>query len=530
MLKKLTQALLALTLVGGMTACDKSVKGVDESSTLSTGDTYMSVTFSTANPNSTRAEDSNYNSRGEYKGRDKIKNINVYIVSLPAETVEVKKIVNNNSTTDPNIVKDPDNSADTNDFRTKAWKTTAGVKIVYVYANIAGTDLEKKLDAATSKATLEKVNEEAINLVESGEVNGRYASYDGTYDIIAMNSLEGVKITVKPGVKKEAAEIGTENYAKATVRRLVAQAAVTSKNADYTIEEEFGGTKSYVAKVEDLKWDVMQYEQTTYLAPQPTKVGESALLAKSCKTPSFAFLPTTDNYIGTGAGASYVYRKFNGEAVPTFTRSTNADQKAKNEEDVANIVKNKMKFITETTHQDGPKIEDTSSAYPKTGYRKGNTTYVIVSAKITPEENRWATGEKAKTGEDLYFGVLDHKFYKDLDTAKAANRPISTLDGGRDNVIKYADGRCFYVAWLNPNDKSEPVVSPVLRNNIYHVNITGIKRLGYSGNPFNPNDDDPKDPDDPTPDPEQPLYPIDTHMALEISVVNWGVHSYDREF
>ena len=96
-------------------------------------------------------------------------------------------------------------------------------------------------------------------------------------------------------------------------------------------------------------------------------------------------------------------------------------------------------------------------------------------------------------------------------------------------MIKYAGGICYYVAWLNPDVITEPVNSPVLRNNIYHVNIKAIKKLGYSGNPFNPNGDDPKDPDDKTPDPKETLYPVDTYMAVEISVVNWGVRSFDQE-
>ena len=126
---------------------------------------------------------------------------------------------------------------------------------------------------------------------------------------------------------------------------------------------------------------------------------------------------------------------------------------------------------------------------------------------------------------------MDHKFYKEEATAVTANKPSTALPEGKDNVIKYAGGICYYVAWLNPNDKKDPTVSPVLRNNIYHVNITGMKELGYTRNPFDPTDNTPKDPDDPkVPDPKDPLYPSETHMSVEINVVNWGVHSYDQEF
>lgn len=86
------------------------------------------------------------------------------------------------------------------------------------------------------------------------------------------------------------------------------------------------------------------------------------------------------------------------------------------------------------------------------------------------------------------------------------------------------------MAWLNPDNPGDPITSPVLRNNIYHVNIKAFKNIGYTGNPFNPGNDDPKDPNDKTPDPNETLYPVDTYMAVEIIVINWGVHSYDVEF
>lgn len=527
MIKKLTQAMLALALVGGMSACTKSMNGVDEGTTSATGDTYMSVTFSTANPNSTRAitgeEDESFNPIGEYMGRDEIKSVNVYVINLPQENIDKKTFTT--------VTLNPDKNDNTNDFRTEAWKTTPGEKIVYVYVNIAGTEIETELDKATSKTAFEKANKKAYALTENGAVKAVYAKLEGGKDIIAMSSKEGVDLTVTAGVKKAEAEAMApatpKNRAKVSVRRLVAQAAVTASAEKFNIES--AGTT--IATLGDLKWDVMQFEKKTYLAAQPTEARQDAKLAKFCMSPSFDFVTDDATNLFSSAADHYEYRAFKGEDVKTFTRKTN-------EENVKAIVANTMKFITETTHQDGGKLED--AADPKTGYRKGNTTYVIVSAKITPVDAAWAEGEKAtytaNGGGDLFLGVQDRKFYASLDNAKAANKStvITETDAPntRDNVIKYTGGICYYVAWLNPNTATagEPIVSPILRNNIYHVNITGMKRLGYSGNPFNPGGDNPKDPDDPTPDPKETLYPIDTYMAVEINVVNWGVHSYDHEF
>lgn len=524
MIKKLTQTLLALALVGGMTACDKSIKGVDDNATPSTGDTYMSVAFSTTNPNAPRAvsEDTEFNSIGEYMGRDEIKSVNVYVINLPQENVEHKVFTT--------VTTNPDGDDNTNDFRTEAWKTTPGAKIVYVYVNIAGTDIETELNKATSKVAFEAANKQAFALTENGTVKAVYAKFEGGKDIIAMNSTEGVDLNVEAGVNKTTAETGTKNRAKLSVRRLVAQAAVTSSAATFDIKS---GTTT-IATLGNLKWDVMQFEKTTFLAPQPVDAtanpAQNPMLAQFCKSPSFDFVTDDATHLFSTAADHYEYRKFNGAAVETFTR--NAD----NKENVKAIVATPMKFITETTHQYGGKIE--AAADPKTGYRKGNTTYVIVSAQITPAEDSWAEGEKAayatSANKDLFLGVQDHKFYASLEKAKAANKstsiPETDAPNTPDNVIKYKGGVCYYIAWLNPNVITDPVMSPVLRNNIYHVNVTGMKKLGYSGNPLNPGNDDPKDPDDPTPDPKETLYPVDTYMAVEISVVNWGVHSYDYGF
>lgn len=519
MIKKLTQAMLALALVGGLSACNKSMKGVDEGTASATGDTYMSVTFSTTNPNSTRAEDPNFNSIGEYIGRDKLDNVNVYVINLPEETVDMMQF------NDTQVKTNPDQNDDTNDFRTEAWPTTAGDKIVYVYANIKGTDIEKALNAATSKTAFEEANKQAFALTDAGAVKEVYAKFDGTNDIIAMNSTKGVDLAVEPGVKESVAKAGTKNCAKATVRRLVGQAAVTASADKFEIKDG----ADVLVTLSDLKWDVMQFEQKTFLAPQPVDAtanpAQNPMLTQFCKSPSFDFITDASNYTTADAGAKYAYRAFNGEAVAApFTRD------ADNKTNVANIVKNKMKFITETTHQFGDKLEADGGTAPFTGYRKGNTTYVIIAAQITPQGKALAEGQTYTAGNDLFYGVQDKKFYADEATAQANNAPSVAFTDGRDNVIKYAKGICYYVAWLNPDAITDPVKSPVLRNNIYHVNITGMKKLGYSGNPFDPTNKTPKDPDDKTPDPKETLYPVETYMSVEINVVNWGVHSFDQGF
>lgn len=530
MTKKLFLALLAPALMGGLMACNKQANSDLDPEAQSTGDTYMSVTFTTANPNSTaRAavkEDESFNSIGEYIGRDEIKNVNVYVINLPEETVELKEFTAVN--------ENPDNDPNTKDFRTEAWKTTAGDKIIYVYVNIKDTKIAEALNAATSKTLFEKAAKEAYALTEAGLVKEAYAKFEGGKDIIAMAPIEPKTLKVKAGVTKAQAEekpfANAQNSVQVSVRRLVAQAAVTATAEEFSITENRGGAEKTLAKLTDLKWDAMQFEKTTYLTPKANGT-DDAKLAKFCMSPNFDFVTNTTTNLYSSAKDKYEYRKFDltkANAVSKFTR--NGDDK----ENVKAIVATPMKFITETTHQLGDKLQADGGTAPFTGYREGNTTYVIVSAKITPDETAWADGQKDKytADADLFFGVQDHKFYAEENAAKEANKPSTAFTDGRDNVVKYPAGRCYYVAWLNPNEKGADKVttSPILRNNIYHVNITAIKKLGFSGNPYNPNGDDPQDPDGPNkPNPENPLYKTETFMSTEVIVVDWGVHSNDQE-
>ena len=507
MIKKLTQALLALALVGGLSACTQRGGNDTPEPNSSTGNTYMSVAISTTQPNNMlKAEDTKHNPVGEYEGRDKIEDLSVYVISLPEGKVEKQEFTD----LAPKAGKK-------NEYLTKAWKVDAGKKEVYVLANIAGTTIKTDLDAAKTKSAFETAYAKAYEMTDNNGVLAGYAQFDDTNDIIAMNGKTEAPMEVVGGVKKEQAEAGSANCAKINLRRLVAQTVVTRSDVkdNLTIKATRDGKEITLATLSDLKWDVMQFEKTTYLAPMPTEDGKDATRVDYCLTPSFKFIPADLNAFTNNAASKYFYRKMSGLDVTTFTPGAK-------QSNVDNIVTKPMKFVTETTHEYGNKLEADGGVKPFTGYRKGNTPYVLVSAKVAPSDEAWAEGQKAANG-DLYLGLNDGKFYSKKEDATAAN------GADEKNVITYTDATCYYVAWLNPDDPTDPVTSPVLRNNIYHVNIKGFKNIGYTGNPFNPTDD-PKDPNEKTPDPKETLYPVNTYMAVEITVVKWGVHSYDIEF
>ena len=69
------------------------------------------------------------------------------------------------------------------------------------------------------------------------------------------------------------------------------------------------------------------------------------------------------------------------------------------------------------------------------------------------------------------------------------NKAVKPEDGmEEDSSISNVRLLMVYYAWLNPNslDPSNRYASPVLRNNIYHMHITGFTTMGLSAIPFVP--------------------------------------------
>jgi hypothetical protein len=160
-------------------------------------------------------------------------------------------------------------------------------------------------------------------------------------------------------------------------------------------------------------------------------------------------------------------------------------------------------------------------------YRKGNTAYVLIRATYTPNPTAIADGGTLTDGT-FYVGGTDGKIYS---TAAAAT---DVTKGGTayQDVATYTNGKVLYYVWLNPDDIQKPINSPVLRNNIYHININSFKKLGVNWNPLTPDITNP----DPQPDgnePDNPVIPTDpisvtdTYMSVNVEVLNWSTHSYD---
>lgn len=495
---KKSSLILGAIFVLGMFACKKEnpQQGSGE-----TGTTYMSVSINL--PNEFRAgdkEDEKHNHIGEWEGRDDIKNIDIYLVA--GGKVEVKSISSTNQTPMGGV-------------RTAPFTTTGGDKTIYVVVNNKG-DIKSALDRAATVGAeaFDKAYRNAYEVIQKnayGAVNGDYANVEAEKDVIIMTGAPVVQ-KIKDGVPEDQADI--QNKVVVPVRRLASRILVTkaqSLETEVKILATKGTEQKELGVLKDLKWTVAQYDKKSYLHSFNDKIN-----VEDVQSPAHAFKPDSRLTYEAEARNHYDYSLLK----DLFNIPVKGDLKGKEMVDA-------MKYITETTHS--------YAKFPQpSGYVRGNTTYVMVVGTFEPNQDVFAEGEAVKPGKGdgtIYFGTRTGLFYKDEAAAKAANGPD---DGKKDGVIEFKQGKMFYFAWINPDDNvaTRWNSSPVIRNNIYNVNVIGFSKYGFSGNPYNPdpNNPDNPDPDDPTPDPKDPIYDKETYMTTEITVIKWGTHSYDITF
>ncbi len=498
------------------------------------------------------ADPQDYNYIGEWAGQDSIKKVTIYLVddnpSVPVQSDEL--IVTSAYTYSINGSR----QVELKPTKDGAIKTSPGKKTVYVVINETQA-VKDHLNTPYPVEFVKRYTETALVLENSG-YNATVATAasklanstaDATgFDNIVMTNVPGTAFTVevKEGVSADetTAATGYENRAAVTVERTVARVMITTKQTSYPVVVD-GST---IGTITDITWTLAQGETALYVQRKA-----------DWKTPEYNWVAgvTNDYYDGTngidGAWGRYDYSGLR-ESSPVPTLADYADLVSSGVVD-AGFDSKAMdgRFLLATTH-----LSDADKDV--SGYRKGNTPYVLVRTKFAP-----ANFEDAGTAPldgTFYYGGYDHKFYT---SAQAA------YDAGNLAISKYDAGKTIYYAWVNPDQLPNWVNSPVLRNNIYHIHVTGFRNLGLNWNPLfpeNPNDPsdpsnpnpkdpldpnyDPKDPDqydnpDPkvpvepvddggTPvdpvdpvDPEDPLTPEETWMSVDVTILPWLVHSYE---
>ena len=546
MKKQFFAAAMILALGAGFTACSNDDLGKQEGKEVArNADTYMSVSFTLPKASATRAAadgqdetNPNFNYIGTWSGADDIKSVNIYVFDGTATTNTLEALEKVSSplvtTVDGNlVVKSP-----------QPFKISAGEKRVFVVVNPTD-ETDAHLNAVKGTTTLSEFTQKyATDELSLTLPTGTGATASTVAEMLAKRTDDKEAITMTgsyadktlaSGVSSSEAASGAANNVNLTVKRVVASVVVSSKEASYTFGANDPTTstiKTDFVKVSDLSYVVAQGEKKLYLVQASnTTTADGAAF----KTPSYSYISDADNY-GTTAPTWYDYsglkanepgRKTDGFAVHTLADHTTTGLTPKFTKSV---------FVLPTVHKFNTERE-------KSGYRKGNTPYVLVRGYLTPEKVVGAAGvlengENLAQDADLYYGETTGFFYKSsADSQDATHKGVKG-----QKVRKFKKRVVLYWAWLNPDGNN--VNSPVIRNNIYNIHITAIKNLGGNWNPLVPNkpgdpnnpenpnpkpNDNPNEPDTPPVNPNDPLTLDKTWMSTNVTVLPWQVHSREIE-
>ena len=552
--------LTATASVGTFTACSNDDPAPRVQPNPQEGTTMMSIQFSLQMPKQKRAADDKqnlsnpeFNYAGKWIGNDLIKGVDVYIFKAdPAAPGGYSLETSDNLDATKIDFQQP--MAGNNDVAyirpKKGFKVNPGQKKVFVVVNpttetqallTGATDLtafETKYNgvlalqtAAGNPAPTKYTEAEATTAAGTTDpftVADHLAKVEGTAanqkDVIVMTGLAG-EINVQDNVN-EVQTLNTSspvNRAKVTVQRTVARVLVTSDATSYdvkgddpttpAVESEADGNAVVLATIDNLTYVVAQGESSLYFNQQDSDNPTNY----QYKTPNSTYIPTGTADDPASDYDATVYQKYDytglwrkhDNKLGGYDVPTNAAYDA-SLNNVVGQVQNQDglhgEFFLPNTHA----YHDTDRG--QSGYRKGNTAYVLIRGKINPKfvytganqvDNNWTA---THADDDLFLGD-DGKFYA---SAALANDPTTNGNAAAAamKVKKFVKGKVLYFVWVNPDHTSgkEWINSPAIRNNIYHIQISGIANYVYNWNPLIPNPNEPVDPTKPV-SPENPRRP-----------------------
>lgn len=597
-------AVIPLMLSVGFTACSKydfnSEIGENSEEVRKNATTYMSVSFTLPTSNDTRSnangqnlDDPDYNNVGKWQGKDKIESVTVYVFKSIDGVRGELEVIHKYAASDLGFTQ-KSISNKTLVTANKAFKVTPGAKMVQVVVNPtqAADDLltvpkalpswagsgAPPIGPADPKDFLvfkEFYRSSLMQFSNSTTLTEEYTTGDKTLageiakvedgkDVILMTGDEVFPV-IDDNVSATEAVSGYKNCPELSVKRAVARVLVTTAATSFDFEgvnPNNGNIEASAIKVSNLTYVVAQGENKFYFY-------ERYSLNQS---PAFTMPLSNDDYWTENFQASYQdvgshydysglwkntagsSAKVKGITVPTRTVfNANAADELTN---VTNDLNEGLKgeFILPTLH-------DYHGTRTESGYRKGNTAYILVRGFLTPKyvvqaDGSVVDGATLPANADLFLGA-NGVFYADQATVR--NTAKKGVAGQTAQLYKAR--KVLYFAWINPDNlaTNKVVNSPVIRNNVYHVQIKGITRVGANWNPLvptldphNPKIADPNDPDNPinknpiNPDPrpsnnpyepteppinpQDPLSNKDTWMSVNVNILPWAVHSYEIEF
>ena len=341
-------------------------------------------------------------------------------------------------------------------------------------------------------------------------------------ETINMDGMSAIPFTIQDNVSKADVQTGRMNIISVDVTKVVSKAIVTSTAGTTIDNTASGGTIK--GTVSNLTYSVAQGENRANAWRQFTTDASGNVWTM---TYSYNWVPGPAVSYTSQASTYYEYLDLlvTNRAINPLTVAVTPSLGA-----MPGV------YLMPVTHQYGP-------TPASSGYRKGNTAYALIRATFTPDPSViWANGAfgGALNASDpngagtFYYGFTDQVIYANLTDAENA---ASTPTINNQYVQTYVGGKMLYYAWLNPDNASNPaqwVNSPVIRNNIYHINIASFSGLGTNWNPLVPPDVTNPDPEPggsepPTSvDPTDPIGKNETYMQITVNIIPWNVHSYGK--
>lgn len=589
MKKQFFAAALILALGAGFTACSNDDLGKNEGKEVAqNGTAFMSVSFTLPAPATTRAEaDPARYQYGKWNGQDKIKSVKVYVFQTEGGATTLEKMV---ELSDAQLRLDQKATGDVKVSANEAFKVKPGDKTVYVVVNptasvnlpeaVGGTlgDFEtayKKVNVGTDATKAKYFPTADVTETRASEV----ASVEGNDDVILMTG-EKTTINVVNGATQQEAISGAKNQAKLTVERAVARVVVTKgANATFEIKGDNPMTKdkdeTVLATLSDLTYTVAQGEQTfNFVKVNHTEKGmtqDTEAAQNYEKTPAFEKKTTAnDNFWADASIKEYQalieYYDYSGlwlnqhKGTEVKSREAFLNPANKETEEIGKVTSH----ITSKTGDHGLFLLPTTHKYGETAaasdYRKSNTAYILVRGVLTPKVYVNAQGQLTTDpftkGKDFYLGA-NGLVYADSTCVQNPNK-----GGVKGQTAQlYKGGKVLYYVWIHPDKLATPLNSPVDRNNIYHVQLSGVASWGANWNPLvpypkntpeidpntgkikdgndkgkfpkNPNNPDDRpnenhlEPKNPPVNPHENITPTETWMAAEVTILPWAVHSYE---
>ncbi len=490
-MKKITKLLLMTAIAIGMVACSNDDNLPDApDANAAKGNTYASISIKLPKGPSTRALPEDYNDKGTWEGIDEIETINVFLVNSTANTVDVGT-----------FTKASFDGIDSQGilYPKLALKATAGdnVKAYVVLNGNSGvlTTLKGTTPGDFDVEYAKAVEKNASDL----------ASNDGTNDVIMMtNAVAPAEMTVIAGVTESEAMTGSGNNTfmvdvERVVSRAIATVAAAAKTTAIPVNDAMNVKQSEIT-IQSVNYVVGQSNKEFFLTKKAGYVTPDAVYNH---VPGVWDPELFDN---TGLAKSIAMKEATGAtAIADFNTALTTE--------LAD-----SKFVLPVTHLDA-------------NYRKGNTTYFEVIAIFTPDKVDGSASYTA--GNDVFLGMKDGLFYSNRAFAEAQGQK-ATMYKGTGTTATNKGAIMKYVLWLNPDKVpgaaagEKATMSPTVRNQVYHAHINSFKQIGLPNNPLNPNEPDVfgDNPINPI-KPEDPLQTEDTYLSVQITVVPWGIHSYE---